>query len=55
MQDNDKKNKKEQIYKAAAKLFREKGYNAASMRDLAGRVQLKASVCTVILVPKKRF
>ena len=43
MQDNDKKNKKEQIYKAAAKLFREKGYNAASMRDLAGRVQLKAS------------
>jgi TetR/AcrR family transcriptional regulator, cholesterol catabolism regulator len=43
MQDSEKKNKKEEIYQEAAKLFREKGYNAASMRDLAERVQLKAS------------
>jgi len=43
MQDNEKKNKKQSIYREAAKLFMEKGYNAASMRDLADRVQLKAS------------
>lgn len=43
MQETEKINKKELIYKEAAKLFREKGYNAASMRDLAERVQLKAS------------
>jgi AcrR family transcriptional regulator len=43
MQEIEKKNKKQDIYREAAKLFREKGYNAASMRDLAERVQLKAS------------
>lgn len=35
--------KKQEIYLEAARLFQEKGYNAASMRDLAERVQLKAS------------
>jgi AcrR family transcriptional regulator len=43
MQDADKKNRKQIIYREAARLFREKGYNAASMRELAERVQLKAS------------
>jgi AcrR family transcriptional regulator len=43
MQDSEKKNKKQEIYREAARLFMEKGYNAASMRDLAERVQLKAS------------
>ena len=43
MQDNEKKNKKQDIYREAARLFMEKGYNAASMRDLAERVQLKVS------------
>jgi len=43
MSEKDKKNKKQIIYSAAAQLFREKGYNAASMRELAERVQLKAS------------
>lgn len=38
-----KKRKKELIYEAAALLFREKGYKAASMRDLAERVDLKVS------------
>lgn len=38
-----KKRKKEVIYEAAAQLFREKGYKAASMRDLAERVNLKVS------------
>lgn len=38
-----KKRKKEAIYAAAAQLFREKGYKAASMRDLAERVDLKVS------------
>jgi AcrR family transcriptional regulator len=38
-----KKRKKEAIYEAAAQLFREKGYKAASMRDLAERVDLKVS------------
>lgn len=37
------KNKKQLIFEEAAKLFQEKGYNAASMRDLADRVNLKAS------------
>lgn len=36
-------NKKQEIYDEAAKLFQEKGYGAASMRDLAERVHLKAS------------
>jgi AcrR family transcriptional regulator len=38
-----KETKKQKIFREAAKLFREKGYNAASMRDLAERVDLKAS------------
>lgn len=37
------KTKKEQIYEAAARLFRDKGYSATSMRDLAQEVSLKAS------------
>lgn len=37
------KSKKQEIFEEAAKLFQEKGYGAASMRDLADRVQLKAS------------
>jgi AcrR family transcriptional regulator len=43
MQEVEKINKKDLIYKEAAKLFREKGYTASTMRDLAERVQLKAS------------
>jgi len=43
MQDSEKKNKKQEIYREAARLFMEKGYNAASMRDLAEKVKLKAS------------
>ncbi len=38
-----KKNKKQIIREAAAKLFREKGYAATSMRDLARAVNLEAS------------
>lgn len=38
-----KKRKKDVIYEQAALLFREKGYKAASMRDLAERVSLKVS------------
>ncbi len=37
------KSKKQQIYEAAARLFRDKGYSATSMRDLAKAVNLKAS------------
>lgn len=43
MPELEKKNKKQEIFEAAADLFREKGYKAASMRDLAERVKLKAS------------
>lgn len=39
----NKKNKKQKILEAAARLFREKGYTATSMRDLAQAVNLKAS------------
>jgi TetR/AcrR family transcriptional regulator, cholesterol catabolism regulator len=35
--------KKQRILEAAARLFRDKGYSATSMRDLAGAVNLKAS------------
>jgi len=35
--------KKQRILEAAARLFRDKGYSATSMRDLASAVQLKAS------------
>lgn len=35
--------KKQQIYEAAARLFRDKGYSATSMRHLAEAVALKAS------------
>lgn len=38
-----KKTKKQEIFEAAALLFKEKGYQVASMRDLANKVQLKAS------------
>lgn len=38
-----KKHKKKKILEAAARLFREKGYMATSMRDLAQAVNLKAS------------
>lgn len=37
------KSKKSQIYEAAARLFRDQGYAATSMRDLAKAVDLKAS------------
>lgn len=37
------KSKKQIIFQEAATLFREKGYSAASMRDLAERVGLKPS------------
>ena len=37
------KNKKQLIFQEAAGLFRDKGYSAASMRDLADRVGLKPS------------
>ncbi len=37
------KNKKQHIFEAAARLFRDKGYPATSMRDLAREVELKAS------------
>ncbi len=35
--------RKEEIIKAAAALFREKGYNAVSMRDIAAEMDMKAS------------
>lgn len=35
--------RKKEIFAAAAQLFEEKGYSASSMRDLAERVQLRAS------------
>lgn len=35
--------KKQKILEAAARLFRDKGYSATSMRDLASAVDLKAS------------
>lgn len=38
-----KKRKKDLIYEQAAQLFKEKGYQSASMRDLAERVDLKVS------------
>lgn len=37
------KSKKQQILEAAARLFRDKGYAATSMRDLAREVHLQAS------------
>ncbi len=43
MSESAKKNKRELIYEEAAKLFKEKGYAASSMRELAKRVGLKAS------------
>ena len=39
----EEKSKKQIIYEAAARLFRDKGYTATSMRDLAKAVDLKAS------------
>lgn len=43
MTTTTKKTKKEIIQEAAAQLFRDKGYSATSMRDLAEAVNLKAS------------
>ncbi len=40
---SDHSTKKQIILEAAARLFRDKGYSATSMRDLADAVQLKAS------------
>ncbi len=40
--DTDK-SKRQIIFEAAAQLFRDKGYSATSMRDLAQKVNLKAS------------
>ncbi|NUQ24911.1 MAG: TetR/AcrR family transcriptional regulator [Saprospiraceae bacterium] len=40
---SDNSTKKQIILEAAARLFRDKGYSATSMRDLADAVQLKAS------------
>lgn len=40
---SDNSTKKQIILEAAARLFRDKGYSATSMRDLAEAVQLKAS------------
>lgn len=40
---SEEKNKQQIIYEAAARLFRDKGYRATSMRDLAKAVDLKAS------------
>ena len=37
------KNKRDEIQEAAARMFRDKGYSATSMRDLAEAVELKAS------------
>lgn len=37
------KTKRDEIREAAARLFRDKGYAATSMRDLAGAVDIKAS------------
>jgi len=39
----DMKTKQQEIREAAARLFRDKGYSATSMRDLAQAVELKAS------------
>ena len=43
MPSTQKKSKKIIIQEAAARLFRDKGYSATSMRDLADAVNLKAS------------
>lgn len=41
--ETPRKKKKDLIYEQAAQLFKEKGYKAASMRELAQRVGLKVS------------
>ena len=41
MPSSPKKTKKELVFEAAGKLFMEKGYLAASMRELAERVGLE--------------
>src|SRR4029077_19750185 len=40
---NDNLSRKEQVIRSAAELFREKGYAAASMRDLAQKMGIEAA------------
>ena len=40
---NDNLSRKEQVIRSAAELFREKGYAAASMRDLAQKLGIEAA------------
>ena len=42
MLPKDKENKRHEIVRAAARLFREKGYERATTRDLSGAVDLQA-------------
>lgn len=43
MEPNTTISRKEQINQAAAKLFRQKGFEAASMRDIAGELGIEAA------------
>ncbi|MFD2433707.1 TetR/AcrR family transcriptional regulator [Mesonia maritima] len=47
--------RKKEIITIAAKLFKEKGYNAVSMRDLAQELGIKQRVCTTIFLLNKKF
>jgi AcrR family transcriptional regulator len=39
----EKISRKQQIYQAAERLFKENGYNATSMRDIAGQLNIEAA------------